>query len=88
MSIRSIENSKVHLFEQVEVGKKSEKEDVGLLSKTVSVMEDKKKQVKKHYQQDELRREAQKELKEATLTGIREKAKQEKLLNSTLRNLK
>jgi hypothetical protein len=35
-----------------------------------------------------LRREAQKDIKEASLSVFREKAKQEKVLNTTLKSLK
>jgi len=41
------------------------------MNKTVTVLEQKKKQVKKFYQEEELRREAQKDIKEASLSVLR-----------------
>ena len=40
------------------------------------------------YQEESLKKQAQKDLKEGTLAGLRDRVKKEKVLNSTLRNIK
>lgn len=51
-------------------------------------MLDRKEKVMLFYREEMVRKQAQKEIKETALTGIRDKAKQEKILNTTLRSLK
>lgn len=40
------------------------------------------------YQEEYIRKQVQKEMKESTLAGVREKARKEKIMNSTLKSLK
>lgn len=42
----------------------------------------------KFYQDEYIKKQAQKEIKESTLAGVREKARKEKIMNSTLKSLK
>jgi hypothetical protein len=59
------------------------------MSKTVAVHEEgRKEKVMKFYKEEFIRREAQKDLKQTGLAAIREKAKQEKNMNATLRSMK
>lgn len=59
------------------------------MGKTQEVSENNKRdKVMRLYQEEYLKKQAQRDLKEGTLSGLRDKAKKERVLNSTLRSLK
>ena len=87
LEINRIDLRKWSLYDQSE---RTIQQEIG--GKTLPVMQSvaaqKKQNVARMTREDFLKREAQKEVKESNLAGIRQKAKQERSMNTTLRNLK